>query len=153
MQRKAPPQSTQQDQKDIPRFADAEDMKVLYNLGYPEDDEVVEIREAGPNSQNPGRIFWKTPTRFLFFDDDKRKYNKEEHEEKLNKRKRDVEAYHQVKRIKIDYDFDIHKKVDQLEQELIEVNEVNKKLWEELLMIHAFHEKVEERFFKIENKK
>ena len=83
-----------QEPKEVPRFADMEDLTALSELGWPMDaPESFQVCVAGPDSLNPGRVFMKMGYFFCFWMDEPKFFDPEIHQKSVEKRKREQEAY------------------------------------------------------------
>ena len=91
-----------------PRDITSEDYEELQRLGYGgagfENISLFKIKTCSSGA-NKGREFWVYEYLFLFWDNDKKPYNPQEHERKVEKRKRDVEVFTSSKKLKSEFDY------------------------------------------------
>ncbi len=98
--------TTLSQQNESQRFADAIDMAMFEELGYPTSTwEYAPELTTSSTATNLGRKFWrrKTPTSpsiWMFWQDEPVKYEPENERRQLEKRKREVDAYQQAQVLK-----------------------------------------------------
>ncbi|HXU95458.1 MAG TPA: hypothetical protein VFP45_03380 [Candidatus Nitrosotalea sp.] len=90
-------------QKEVPRFVDAEDLDELEQLGWPLDEpEKYEVCVAGPDSKNPGRIFMKYGYFFAFWLDDPVSFDPIKFEREVQKRQMQQRRFSQREKMQQD---------------------------------------------------
>lgn len=83
-------------QKEVPRFADAEDLDELEQLGWPmEEPEKYEICVAGPESKNPGKVYMKFGYFFAFWLDEPIAFDPIRYEREVQKRQQQQKRFSQ----------------------------------------------------------
>lgn len=82
--------------KEVPRFADAQDLDELEQLGWPMDEpEKYEICVSGETSKHPGRVYMKFGYFFAFWLDEPVHFDPTIHEREVKKREQQQKRFSQ----------------------------------------------------------